>query len=76
MRILMFWMVQSAHEGALPQMRAATDPQVKGSDYYGPSGGSRGQPIKVKSNNASHNLEDAKRLWEISEELTGVAFSI
>ncbi|MFX0085916.1 MAG: oxidoreductase [Candidatus Hodarchaeota archaeon] len=69
---------QSAYMGALPLMRAATDPEVKGSDYYGPRGRreQRGHPIKVESNGASHNKEDAIRLWQLSEKLTGVFFPI
>jgi len=69
---------QSAYMGALPSLRAATDPDVKGSDYYGPSGRGeqRGHPIRVESNGDSHNKEDAIRLWQLSEKLTGVSFPI
>jgi NAD(P)-dependent dehydrogenase (short-subunit alcohol dehydrogenase family) len=58
--------------GALPQIRAASDPEVKGGDYYGPSGLGElaGKPVIVKSTKSSHSLEDAKRLWEMSEKLT------
>ncbi|NHI91647.1 MAG: SDR family NAD(P)-dependent oxidoreductase [Candidatus Lokiarchaeota archaeon] len=71
-------MSQNAANGALPSIRAAVDPEVQGSDYYGPSGigEMKGYPIKVESSKASHNEEDAKKLWEISEELTGVKYSI
>ncbi len=70
--------MQSAAKGALPTIRASVDPDVKGSDYYGPRGRNehRGYPIRVESNEVSHNEEDAKRLWEISEKLTGIKFSI
>ena len=49
---------------------------VKGSDYYSPGGKGEktGFPIKVESNPASHNMEDAKKLREESEKLTGVNF--
>jgi NAD(P)-dependent dehydrogenase (short-subunit alcohol dehydrogenase family) len=69
-------MAQSAAMGALPTIRAAVDPHVKGGDYFGPGGfmEQRGYPILVQSNNASHNLADAKHLWEVSEELTGVHY--
>lgn len=70
-------MVQSAAMGALPEIRASVDPEVKGGDYYGPGRGERGgYPVRVESNEASHNKEDAKKLWEVSEKLTGVKFSI
>jgi NAD(P)-dependent dehydrogenase (short-subunit alcohol dehydrogenase family) len=60
--------------GALSQIRAASDPEVKGGDYYGPSGLGElaGYPKIVKSAKTSHSLEDAKRLWEMSEKMTGV----
>ena len=69
-------MVQDADMGALPTIRAAVDPQAKGGDYYGPKGFMEqgGYPVLVQSNDASHNLADAKRLWEVSEVLTGVTF--
>ncbi len=71
-------MEQSAAMGALPGIRAAIDPEVKGGEYYGPGGrGERtGHPVLVKSNAASHNKEDAKRLWVVSEDLTGVKYNV
>ena len=71
-------MAQDQAMGALPQIRASVDPDVKGSEYYGPDGKNeyKGYPVVVPSNEASHNLEDAARLWEESEKLTGVKFDI
>jgi len=68
--------VQSAAMGALPILRAAVDPEARGGEYYGPEGKneSRGYPVIVQSNEASHNMEDAARLWEVSEELTGIHY--
>ena len=71
---LFVWMTQSAAQGALPQIRAAVDPNVKGGEYYGPHKGRTGFPIVVPSNELSHNEEDAKKLWEVSEQLTKVKF--
>jgi NAD(P)-dependent dehydrogenase (short-subunit alcohol dehydrogenase family) len=71
------WMfAQSAEMGALPQLYAATAPDVRGGDYYGPSGfqENRGHPKKVDSRPRSKNTADAARLWQVSEELTGVHF--
>jgi NAD(P)-dependent dehydrogenase (short-subunit alcohol dehydrogenase family) len=67
---------QSAEMGALPQIRASVDENVKGGEYYGPDGfrEMKGFPVKVKSNEASHNEEDAKKLWAISEKITGIKF--
>ncbi len=69
---------QSAAMGSLPQIRAAVDPLVKGGEYYGPGGFTEmsGHPVLVKSNRTSHNREDAKKLWELSEELTGISYKI
>jgi NAD(P)-dependent dehydrogenase (short-subunit alcohol dehydrogenase family) len=68
--------VQSAAMGALPILRAAVDPEARGGEYYGPDGKneSRGYPVIVQSNEASHNMEDAARLWEVSEKLTGIHY--
>ncbi len=66
--------VQSPASGALPQLRASVDPQVQGGEYYGPNGlyGMSGHPVKVRSSKASRSIRDAKKLWQESEELTGV----
>ena len=67
-------LAQPPPEGALPTLRAATDPGVKGGQYYGPSRlfESVGPPILVKSNRASHDKKVADELWRRSIELTGV----
>lgn len=71
-------LMQSPAMGALPVMRAAVGTDVKGGEYYGPGGimEFRGYPVKVQSSKASYNEEDARRLWELSEELTGVIFRL
>ncbi|MCY3414244.1 MAG: SDR family NAD(P)-dependent oxidoreductase [Candidatus Heimdallarchaeota archaeon] len=68
-------MLQSARMGSLPSARAAVD-EVIGGEYFGPEKGRKGYPVKVESNKASHNEADARKLWEISEELTGISFEI
>jgi NAD(P)-dependent dehydrogenase (short-subunit alcohol dehydrogenase family) len=60
--------------GALPQIRAAVDPNVKGSEYYGPHKGMKGFPVIVTSNEASQNRADAKKLWEVSEKITEINY--
>jgi protochlorophyllide reductase len=68
---------QSDVMGALPQLYAATMPDVVGGDYWGPDGigEARGHPKRVGSTAASRNMADARRLWDVSEQLTGVTFS-
>jgi hypothetical protein len=68
---------QSAESGARPQLYAATMPDVHGGDYYGPDGlfESRGAPKRVGRTSAAQDEVTAARLWELSEELTGVRYS-
>jgi NAD(P)-dependent dehydrogenase (short-subunit alcohol dehydrogenase family) len=70
--------MQSPAMGALPILRAATDPAVQGGEYYGPSGPGevRGHPKLVRSSARSHDAEIQRRLWEVSTELTGVAYPV
>jgi len=67
---------QNTTMGALPTLYAATAPDVKGGDYFGPGGFGemKGYPKKVASTAASHDLEIAAQLWQESEALTGVNF--
>jgi len=69
---------QDAVHGALPTVRAATDPAAGGGDYYGPSGFGEfaGPPVRVKSSARSHDASAARQLWAISEQLTGVTFPV
>jgi NAD(P)-dependent dehydrogenase (short-subunit alcohol dehydrogenase family) len=69
---------QDADMGALPTLRAATDPGVIGGQYFGPDGfgEQRGYPKVVASSQASHDVAAQRRLWTVSEELTGVTFPV
>jgi NAD(P)-dependent dehydrogenase (short-subunit alcohol dehydrogenase family) len=62
--------------GVLPVLYAATASGVIGGEYFGPNGPGhwRGYPVRVGSSAASHDPELARRLWELSEELTGVRY--
>jgi NAD(P)-dependent dehydrogenase (short-subunit alcohol dehydrogenase family) len=68
---------QSDRRGALPQLYAATAPGVQGGDYYGPNGiGEQfGYPKRVDSTKAAKDPDTAKRLWAVSEDLTGVDYA-
>jgi NAD(P)-dependent dehydrogenase (short-subunit alcohol dehydrogenase family) len=67
---------QKVEIGTLPTLRAAVDPEAQSGDYFGPSGFSelRGNPVKVSSNKRSQDKEAAKKLWDMSEELTGIKY--
>ncbi|OBJ34752.1 SDR family NAD(P)-dependent oxidoreductase [Mycobacterium colombiense] len=69
---------QNPAMGALPTLRAATDPAVLGGQYYGPDGlgQTRGYPKIVGSSAKSHDVDRQRRLWAISEELTGVVYPL
>ena len=69
---------QDAAAGALPTLRAATDPAVLGGQYYGPDGLAklRGHPKLVASSEKSHDVDRQRRLWAVSEELTGVTYPV
>ncbi|RDI31635.1 SDR family NAD(P)-dependent oxidoreductase [Lentzea flaviverrucosa] len=71
-------MTQPATAGALPTLRAATDPSVLGGQYYGPDGLAerRGHPRLVASSSDSYDLTVQQRLWAVSEDLTGVRFPV
>lgn len=68
---------QSDEMGALPQLYAATMPDVRGGEYFGPDGIGewRGHPTRVRPSAAARDEAAARRLWEISERLTGVRFA-
>jgi NAD(P)-dependent dehydrogenase (short-subunit alcohol dehydrogenase family) len=76
--VLVPLVAQPAARGALPTLRAATDPTVGGGQYYGPDGFGqmRGYPRLVTSSAQSHDVGLARRLWTVSEELTGVRFPV
>jgi hypothetical protein len=67
---------QTVQMGTLPTLRAATDINAKSGDYFGPSRlmEMRGYPHLVKSNKLSKNMVNAKKLWSLSQEMTGVDY--
>ena len=71
-------LTQPAVMGALPTLRAATDPAVLGGQYYGPGNRReiRGHPRLVTSSPESLDQATQQRLWTVSEELTGVSFPV
>ncbi|MEO1286436.1 MAG: oxidoreductase [Chloroflexota bacterium] len=68
--------MESSEMGAMPSLRASTDPQVQGGNYYGPGGfmGMRGYPKVKKPAKSADNETLALGLWERSTELTGVGY--
>jgi NAD(P)-dependent dehydrogenase (short-subunit alcohol dehydrogenase family) len=69
-------LAQSDAQGALPALYAATMPDVTGGEYFGPDGrsGARGYPTRAGTTKQARDPDLAKRLWEVSENLTGVTY--
>ncbi len=69
---------QDAAGGALPTLRAATDPAAAGGEYYGPGGPFelRGAPRRVRSSRRSHDWQAQQRLWQESARLTDVTYPV
>jgi NAD(P)-dependent dehydrogenase (short-subunit alcohol dehydrogenase family) len=69
---------QDALMGALPTLYAAGETDVQRAEYYGPNGflEMNGPPTRVQSTKRSHDENVAERLWNISEDLTGVELRI
>jgi NAD(P)-dependent dehydrogenase (short-subunit alcohol dehydrogenase family) len=69
---------QSDDRGSWPLLYAATSPKVHGGGYYGPSGFAeiRGIPVEVKPKPHALDPGAGKRLWDISESLTGVRYDL
>jgi NAD(P)-dependent dehydrogenase (short-subunit alcohol dehydrogenase family) len=69
-------LAQSDAQGALPALYAATMPDVIGGEYFGPDGrsGARGYPTRASTAKQARDPDAAERLWQVSEELTGVTY--
>lgn len=67
---------QDVEMGALPTLRAATDPEAGPGDYFGPAKHfeMHGPPVVVRSSDRSHDADAARELWMRSEELTGIRY--
>ena len=77
LRPLLQVFTQSPAAGALPTLRAATSLDVKGGEYYGPAGRFEmaGAPVLVPASGRSRDSGLARRLWDVSLEMTGVDFA-
>jgi NAD(P)-dependent dehydrogenase (short-subunit alcohol dehydrogenase family) len=71
-------LAQSAGDGALPMLYAASAHDIEGGEYVGPGGllNMRGPPEIQRSSEISYDRNRADRLWRVSEELTGVAYDL
>ena len=74
MRRLTPVLTRTGVQGCEAQVRAMVDPNATGREYYGPKYQMFGAPVKVTPSKRARNMNDAQRLWEMSEELTGVKY--
>ena len=74
-RLTPLWMafVQPASLGALPFVRAATDPAARSGEYYGPQFQVWGRPVRERPSRQARDPHAAATLWEESQQLTGCA---
>ena len=75
-RSLLWFLFQPVAQGALPTLFAATSPEATPGGYYGPGslGETRGAPAVARTPPQALDAAAAKRLWDLSEELTGIRF--
>ena len=66
----------SPDDGALPQLRAATDPKAKGGEFYGPVFVNNGPPVRKPILRRFGMNRAVAKLWEVSERETGVAINL
>ncbi len=77
-----FWKVtarfvgMSALGGALPMLRAATDPDAANGEFYGPRWQMRGAPVRLGPDEKRSAKDETSRMWDISESRTGTVFSL
>ncbi|MEZ5115044.1 MAG: oxidoreductase [Candidatus Nanopelagicales bacterium] len=76
-----FWVWMAAHtgmeveDGAMPQIRAATDPGAKGGEFYGPRYVNRGPAVRLPVLRPGADAA-IRTLWEVSERETGVSLAV
>ena len=66
----------STAEGALPQLRAATDPAARSGELYGPRGLVRGDAVRLPLLRAALDRGEGRELWDVSEQVSGVSFDV
>jgi hypothetical protein len=68
----------SAAQAAQPVLFAVASPAVQGGDFIGPGGrfGVWGPPVRLRPSDRSQDQDLARQLWEVSEEMTGVHYTL
>lgn len=77
-----FWQLTARYigmpplEGALPALRAATDPDARNGEFYGPRWNVRGAPTRLGPEPKRAAEADTERMWRLSETETGTVFNL
>lgn len=76
MKVMNVLVAQKVTMGALPILRAATEPNLKGAEYFGPTkmNEMKGYPELLRSSDTSYDKNLAKNLWDVSEKLTNLTY--
>lgn len=69
------FVAQSSEMGALPQLYAATSPDVRGGGFYGPRWSTWGHPVERTASSRAYDARMAGLLWQVSEDLTGIMYN-
>lgn len=77
MKLMNVLLAQKVDVGSLPILRAATEPNLKGSEFFGPTkmNEMKGFPELVRSSETSYDSDLAKKLWNVSEQLTNHSYA-
>ncbi|MBB3428869.1 NAD(P)-dependent dehydrogenase (short-subunit alcohol dehydrogenase family) [Rhizobium sp. BK312] len=77
LRTFLWFLFQPVAQGALPTLFAATSPEARGGGYYGPErlSETRGHPTEAQIPRQALEKHVARKLWEVSEKLTGISFN-
>jgi NAD(P)-dependent dehydrogenase (short-subunit alcohol dehydrogenase family) len=70
------WVGIPPSKGALPQLRAATDPEAGGGELYAPRWVNTGSPVRRPVTGWRNRPDDMETLWGVSEDATGIEFDV
>jgi NAD(P)-dependent dehydrogenase (short-subunit alcohol dehydrogenase family) len=76
-RTFLWFLFQPVEQGVLPTLFSATSPNARGGRYYGPNrlAETRGHPTEAEIPSQAMDKDVARKLWEISEKMTGISFN-
>lgn len=70
------WVGMTPSRGALSQLRAATDPEARGGEFYTPRWVNSGSPVRRPVTGMRNRPDKMQELWSLSESATGIEFDV